>query len=741
MTDMNDMAQTAETVRIPVTEPSPHPGVPGTIPLSAELPSLTGALRKSVAFMRTLQRTDGYWWFALEANESIGAEFIFLMHYLGDVDAEIQAGICRRILDVQRIDGTWSLYFDGPPDLSTTVECYLALKMAGFSADHPALRIAREYIIMNGGIEKTRVFTKIHLAMFGIVPWKAAPAMPAEFVLLPKWFPFTIYSFSSWARATIVPLLVFMSHKKVCELPAYARIDELFVTPAENRKYSVTHDKGLISWESFFIILDKCLKLYERFPLKALRKYSIKKCSEWIWEHVSKTEDIYPALAYGALAYKAMGYENDTPQIRRSFGALKMFQQRYASLDVPALPDEIRDDGRSRPSAMRDLGIDPRVPACHCEERSDAAIPLSQGDCFDLRSRNDTQDSTNPESRVPSPGSSAIHQQCCISPVWDTPWMVTAMLESGVASNDPALLHAGRWLLRKQITECRGDWAVRNPKGKPGGWSFEFENDYFPDVDDTIQVLSVLSRLAIPWKEKANAFQLGLDWLLSMQNDDGGWGAFDRNQTQLLVNRIPFSDHGACLDPSSPDITGRMIEFLVSRNFSPSHPAVRRALDYIWRTQEGFGGWYARWGVNYIYGTWCVLTALGAAGLANDPRATKAAEWLASVQRTDGGYSESPETYKTRKFTALDESIPSQTAWALMGLVAAGLADSQAASMAARWLIKRQNGDGAWDERHYTGTGFPNHFYIRYHGYRHFFPLLALARYSKSTGDRSSATF
>ena len=704
----------------------------GTTPFAAELSNMPAALQKSIAYMKSLQRTDGYWWFSLEANETIGAEFIFLMHYLGDVDPEIQAGICRRILDVQRIDGTWALYFDGPADLSATVECYFALKLAGYDADHPALKLARDYIMMNGGIEKTRVFTKIHLAMFGQVPWVAAPEMPAEFILLPKWFPFTIYSFSSWARATIVPLLVFMSHKRVKEVPLSARIDELFVNPPEKRNYSFKTDKGLISWESFFLYVDKILKVYERSPIKPLRKYAIKKCSAWIWEHVRRTEDIYPALAYGALSFKAMGFENDSPQIKRPFTALKMFQQRYTSLDVPALPDEVRDDGRARPSELRDIGIDPRV-----------VLPLCKGESEGV----DLARSTSPSPSPPAGRraglqrrgtcetiheSDAVHQQCCISPVWDTPWMVTALLEAGVPSSDPALLCAGRWLLRKQITGVRGDWAVRNSKAAPGGWAFEFENDYFPDVDDTIQVLSAISGLAIPWSEKAKAFDLGLNWILSMQNDDGGWGAFDRNQTQALVNRIPFSDHSACLDPSSPDVTGRMVEFLARRNFSVDHPAMRRAIDYIWGAQEKFGGWFARWGINYIYGTWCVLTGLSAAGLADDPRAVAAAEWLASVQRPDGGFGESPDTYHTQHFIELDASIPSQTAWALMGLTAAGLAKSGAATRAAEWLLDNQNSDGAWDERHYTGTGFPNHFYIRYHGYRHFFPLLALARYFRA---------
>jgi squalene-hopene/tetraprenyl-beta-curcumene cyclase len=664
----------------------------------------TTLLSKTVEYMKSLQRTDGYWWFALEANETIGAEFIYLMHYLGEVDEEIQGGICQRILDVQRADGSWALYYDGPGDLSTAVECYFALKLGGLDTNDERMVKAREFIHSRGGAENSRVFTRIHLAMFGIVPWTSCPAMPAEFIFLPKWFYVSIYSFSSWARVTIVPLLIFMCERTVQRLPDNFSIEEIFRNPRDSRDFRFKAKRGFFSIENFFIQLDRLLHFYERHHLKSLRRKATRRCKEWIWERVKSTEDIYPPMAYCALAHKACGYENDSPQIRKPFNALKMFQQRYTTEDVPALPDEIRDDGRARPSELRDMGINVKAEATTREKKKAAR--------------------------------EAIHQQCCISPIWDTPWMIEALLEAGVPNDDPALLRSGRWLIAKQITEVKGDWAVRNPAAKPGGWAFEFENDYYPDVDDAIEVLTVLARLGIPWREKEKAIKTGIEWLLSMQNDDGGWGAFDRNQTRELVNRIPFSDHKACLDPSSPDIAGRAVEFLIKRNFSPSHPAIKKAIRYINRTQEGFGAWFARWGINYIYGTWCVLEALGAMGLrANDERARKGVAWLKSVQRIDGGFSEVPDTYDPKKaFDSYDVSVPSQTAWALMGLTAGGAVHSKEAARAALWLIENMNADGAWDERHYTGTGFPLHFYIRYHGYRHFFPLLALARYFRAGG-------
>lgn len=669
---------------------------------TADSPSDTAAvpaeLQRSAAYLLSLQRTDGYWWFSLEANESIGAEFIFLMHYLEEVDEAIQQGIVRRILDVYRPDGTWALYHDGPADLSTTVECYFALKLAGIDPAQPEMTKAREFILKNGGIENTRVFTKIHLAMFGLVPWDAAPAMPVEYILMPPWTGVSIYEFSSWARATIVPLLVFMSIRRVCPLKQTQHIDELFCHPPWKRNYNFKSKKGLFSPEQFFVTLDKCLKFYERRPFCLIRNYSIKKCSRWIWSHIQKTEDIYPALAYGALAFKALGYDNSSPQIRKPFEALKMFQQHYTTKDIPALPNEIRDDGHATPSDLRELGVDPQLPSQPSDHRT----------------------------------SVAIHQQCCISPVWDTPWAVMALLECGVPNDHPALLRAGRWLLRKQITEVKGDWAIKNPKALPGGWSFEFENDYFPDVDDTIEVLHVLNRLAIPAPEKQDAFGRGLSWLLSMQNRDGGWGAFDKDQCRHLVNRIPFSDHGACLDPSSPDIAGRMIELLSGQGFSAEHPVIGRTLAYLWKTQEPFGAWEARWGIDYLYGTWCVLTGLRAITWdQDDPRVARAVAWLESVQRPDGGFGESPESYAKKRFVPWTCSVPSQTAWALMALIAGGAGHRPSARRAAEWLSAAQNDCGSWDERYATGTGFPGHFYIRYHGYRHFFPLLALGRYLK----------
>lgn len=664
-----------------IDQPTEVPEYPSSEPtLNAPLYE-RDVLSEACNALLEIQRRDGYWWYTLEANETIGAEFIFLMHFLEQVDPRTMNGICQRILDVQNDDGSWALFNEGPPDLSSTVECYFALKLAGMDINDQRMRRARDFILSRGGITKTRVFTRIHLAMFGLIPWSSCPEMPVEAMLLPTWFPINIYEFSSWARATIVPLLVFMTIKPVVELSNFTNLDELFVGPVDKAKWSFSTDKGLITWEYFFLYFDKVLKFIEKIPLKPLRKRAIDKCIEWTRTHVERTEDIYPALAYAALMFKSLGYSNDSPEIRKPFEALQRFQQCYATDDLPKLPDD---------SAETDAVLSGTTDRC------------------------------------------VIHQQCCISPVWDTPWVMTALLESGVPDDSPALTKAARWLIARQITECHGDWAIKNMGAEPGGWSFEFENDYFPDVDDTIQVLNVLESVALPHQEKTEAIRRGYLWLLSMQNDDGGWAAFDRNNNLEVVNKIPFSDHGACLDPSSPDITGRAIELFGKRGYKAGDKPVRRAIDYIWHTQETSGCWWARWGINYVYGTWCVLTGLSQIGWdLSDERIRRAVGWLLATQRHDGGWGESPLGYEKKRYVPWHESVPSQTAWGLMGLVAAGEANSPAARRAVDWLTKRCV-DGSWNEAAYTGTGFPGHFYIRYHGYRHYFPVLALARFRKA---------
>jgi squalene-hopene/tetraprenyl-beta-curcumene cyclase len=326
--------------------------------------------------------------------------------------------------------------------------------------------------------------------------------------------------------------------------------------------------------------------------------------------------------------------------------------------------------------------------------------------------------------------SSEFRLQSCVSPVWDTAITVIALAESGLHATHPALTKAADWLISKQVLR-KGDWAVKNRKGKPGGWSFEFFNDFFPDNDDTAMVLLALRHVRVADEQTLEeACQRGLAWLLSMQCDDGGWGAFDMNNNRRLLNRIPFADLESLLDPSTSDVTGRVMELLGKLGYPRQHPVIRRALRFLRKDQSRDGSWYGRWGVNYIYGTWAVLTGLRALGEDfSQGYIQRAIRWVERCQNADGGWGESCETYANPRTKGNGTSTPSQTAWAVMALIESGQGHSPTVELGIRFLVERQQTDGTWAEEEYTGTGFPKHFYINYHLYRNYFPLMALSRY------------
>jgi squalene-hopene/tetraprenyl-beta-curcumene cyclase len=329
-----------------------------------------------------------------------------------------------------------------------------------------------------------------------------------------------------------------------------------------------------------------------------------------------------------------------------------------------------------------------------------------------------------------------IRVQPCISPVWDTAIAMVSLEEAGLDAAHPGLVTAARWLVANQILGS-GDWQVKDRKAEPGGWAFEFRNDFYPDVDDTAFVLMALSRVAEPEVENLRAsVRRGLAWLVSMQNRDGGWGAFDHENNLEFLNHIPFADHNAMLDPSTADVTARALECLGQMGWSADHSVLRKAKAFLDRDQTADGSWFGRWGVNYIYGTSGVLRALESAGLANRAESKRAAEWLRSVQNPDGGFGESILSYYDTKWKAQGKSTASQTAWGLIGLLAVVGPSDPAVERAVGWLVSHQNEDGAWDEDEFTGTGFPCVFYLKYHLYRNCFPLYALARYDNLRKDR-----
>jgi squalene-hopene/tetraprenyl-beta-curcumene cyclase len=621
---------------------------------------------------RREQSPAGYWWAELESNATMDAEYILMTHFIDERDDAIWRAVAQDIRSYQRDDGSWALYAGAPGDLSTTIECYFALKLVGDSGSH--LDRARDFVIARGGIGPARVFTRIWLALCGEWSWDDLPTMPLELMLLPPRAPLSIYRFSSWARATIVPLLLLMNDRPVRPVPAAAALPELRLGTAP----LVPRD----SIDRVFFAIDAVLRRYHRLPWHPLRAGARHKAERWVVEHQEADGSwggIQPPTVYSLMALHALGYAAHHPVIRRGI------------------------DG------MHDRWMIRRADGSH---------------------------------RV----------QACLSPVWDTALSLVGLLESGVEPTDPTVRSAATWL-RKEEVRVPGDWRVWVPKVAPSGWSFEFENDLYPDIDDTAVVLLALHRAkALDDETRVRA----VTWLLAMQSKSGGWGAFDKDNTSRLPAMIPFADFGEMIDPPSADVTAHVVETLAILGFDRGHPAIARALDYLYAEQEHEGSWFGRWGVNHVYGTGAVLPALAAIGEPMDSIAVRRAiRWLVEHQNADGGFGEGCESYVDVKGRGRGTSTPSQTAWALLALVAADRIDSPVARRAAAYLVTTQRADGGWDEDAYTGCGFPGYgvgeqrgariregrelragFLLRYHMYRDCFPLLALGRYRAAVRRR-----
>jgi squalene-hopene/tetraprenyl-beta-curcumene cyclase len=638
---------------------------PPPIGMDAKGEVLDKAIERSQEFLLSCQDEKGYWVDELEANVTISAELIFFMHFTDRLDLVKQDQIVKYLLHLQREDGGWPLFYGGLCDINSTVEAYMALKMAGLPADREEMILARQAIFANGGIKKTRVFTKMFLAMFGQLSWDGCPAVPVEIILLPNWFPFNIYEISSWSRGTVVPLSVVRSLEPVHKFPEGKDIQELF---ADRDGDLGLKPDGLsfTSWSNTFIYLDRFIRAIGKFPWKPFRKIALCKVEKWTLEHQEDEGDwggIQPAMFNALLALHLLGYPKDHPACVKGMEAVDRFL--------------LKKDGR-------------------------------------------------------------LWMQACVSPLWDTAIAANALLDSGLPSDHPALIKAGEWIIRKQVVKC-GDWQVKNPGAEPGGWAFEFYNELYPDTDDTAEILIFLNRVDIPnnrWK--LSECGRAMDWLLNMQSKKGGWGAFDVDNDKELFNKIPFADHKALLDPPTADVTSRILWMLAKWGFKKQHPQVQRAIQFVKEKQEIDGCWFGRWGVNYIYGTFLALNGLSAIG--EDMQAAfsqKAVTWLVDHQNEDGGWGETCQSYAEPSLRGWGKSTASQSAWALLGLIAAGAAENPAVERGVRYLIATQNESGkfsgSWWEDEFTGTGFPVHFFIKYHMYQHFFPLMALSHYRRAT--------
>src|ERR1700678_1168060 len=630
------------------------------------------AVEAARKYLFSQQHEEGYWCGELEADTTLESDYILLHTLLGTGNQERFDKAARYILNHQNEDGGWSIYATGPSNISASVKAYFGLKLAGFTADHPALARARKKILAMGGVTEVNTFSKIYLCFFGQYDYDAVPAIPPEIVLFPNWFWFNIYEISAWSRAMLVPLSICYAKKPFKKVPDEMGVEELFVGGMQKSRMHLRWSKKLISWRNFFLCLDRMTHWFERVHVRPLRSIALKSAEQWMLGRFEMSDGlgaIYPSMMNAIIALRCQGYSLDDPQVIR---ALDEFEK---------------------------LGIED-----------------AEADTFRM--------------------------QPCMSPVWDTAYAMFALGEAGVPANDPRMVKCADWILQKQVRNP-GDWQIKNKKGKPGGWYFEFNNEFYPDVDDTAMVCLALSRVEHPnGRYQRESVQRAIDWVLSMQCKNGGWASFDKDNDRMVFQYVPFADHNAMLDPATVDITGRILECLATYGYDQSHPAVRRALKFIRREQEPDGSWFGRWGVNYIYGTMQVLRGLEAMGIDHhEPYVQQGAEWLRMVQNADGGWGETCGSYDDPNTRGVGPSTPSQTAWALLGLLAAGDDRSDSIAKGVRWLLTRQQQDGSWDESTgeawtrqalYTGTGFPRVFYLSYEMYRQYFPLLALTGYRRA---------
>ena len=649
-------------------------------------PDLNSAIAASQDYILGQQNPEGYWWSELESNVTMAAEVV-LLHKIWGTDKERPLHKVEAYLrSQQRGHGGWELYYGDGGHLSNSVEAYMALRLLGVPASDPAMVKAKDFILKHGGITKTRVFTKFHLALIGCYDWRGVPSIPPWVMLLPRSFP--IYEMSSWARGSTVPLLIVFDQEPVFLVEPGITLDELYVEGRENAPVGFPSSGD---WTDLFLVLDKLFKLSERFNLVPFRQRSLKAAEAWVLERQEETGDwggIIPAMLNSLLALRTLGYDKDDPMVKRGMASVDRF--------VIETTDQ-------------------------------------------------------------------YYVQPCVSPVWDTAWCIRALRDSGLPADHDKLVQAGQWLIDKQIIDY-GDWAVKNKAGRPGCWAFEFVNRWYPDVDDSATVVMALSQLDLPDEAlKQTAIARAVDWIATMQCKPGGWGAFDIDNDQDWLNALPYADLKAMIDPNTADVTARVVEMvgylkgevasyleryegqpyahlpeLLPSEDTPTR--LRRSLDYLLAEQEYDGAWFGRWGVNYIYGTSGVLAALA---LVNPQQHRDAIErgaaWLARCQNPDGGWGETCRSYNDPALRGQGDSTASQTAWALLGLIAAADATGDPAEDAmARgvdYLVNTQLPDGRWDEDYFTGTGFPCHFYLKYHMYQQYFSLMALGQYRQRFGQ------
>ena len=638
-----------------------------------------------------MQHDDGHFCGELQGDSILQSEYLLMKFILCQEDEPMADGrpafevlpkIANYLRSLQRDDGSWGQYPGAGADLSATVKGYFALKLMGDDPDAQHMVKARQVVLNHGGAERCNSFSNFYLACLGQVSFNAVPAIPPEIILLPRWFYFNLNNVSAWTRTMITPLSLVTTLRPVRKLPARLGIDELFCSQHERHRFTFALTQSTPpGWSAFFLAIDRVLKVVHRIGGSPFQRLAIKRTERWLLDRagqdgISSTAGlgaIFPPMVYIQIALKALGYQRDEAVIQR---------------------------------AERDLD----------------ALFIEQED--------------------------TIRIQPCFSPVWDTGIALYALTDCGLDAGHRAVRKAASWLVSKECRH-RGDWTDNvKPHLRPGGWYFEYANGWYPDIDDTAMVVMGLKRAG--GRENVAAAKRGVQWILALQNDDGGWAAFDKTQHRQILEYIPFADHNAMQDPSCPDITGRTLECLSWLGFTVDDEPVRRAVEYIKRCQEPEGCWFGRWGVNYIYGTWQAVVGPIRCGEGFEQEwITRAGRWIKSVQQADGAFGESANSYIDKTMKGRGPSTASQTAWAAMILQEVYGPDDPDLRRAIQWLAGTQlteaqsvdralnpDGDpaGSWYEPWFTGTGFPRVFYLRYHLYRLYFPLMAMGRYLAAHG-------
>jgi len=625
------------------------------------LPTLNQVISLAKTHLLNLQNTEGYWLFELEADCTIPAEYILMMHFMDEINPSLQAKIANFLRSHQSPDGSYPLYKGGVGDLSCTIKAYYAMKLAGDLIEANHLQNAKTWILKHGGATKANVFTRIMLAMFEQMPWRATPFIPVEIMLLPKWFPFHLNKVSYWSRTVMVPLFILCTYRVKARNPLNIGIAELFLTPPEQEKHYFAHVSTALG--KAILVLDRIGLFLEPLIPGFVRRKATARAQAWLMARLNGYDGLGAIFTAMVNAYEAMDF-----------------------LGVPA-------DNEQRLVAR-------------------AAID-----------------------RLLVINDDSAYCQPCVSPVWDTALATLTLQEVDRYEHDlpcqTAVLNSLHWLADKQLNDEPGDWQHRRPNLAGGGWAFQFNNSYYPDVDDTAVAAYAMVQANEP--TFAGHIQRAGAWIAGMQSRNGGYGAFDADNTYFYLNHIPFADHGALLDPPTADVSARCIMLLgqlVDRQ--PQYqPVIDQCINYLRKEQEVDGSWFGRWGTNYIYGTWSVLSGFESVGVnPQDPCIRKAVAWLKSRQRADGGWGEGNDSYQDDSSPdSLDSSSAFHTGIAILALLCAGESQCKAVANGINYLLINQQADGFWKDEQFNAPGFPKFFYLKYHGYDKFFPLWALARY------------